>query len=89
MSKNKYDYLKSLNDFELVNIFNRETSHNGWTSERSIYLAALFEAFQLNKISLEKIAKKDENGREIISFRNPVFLTIDNHQKKLVPIIQS
>lgn len=88
MSKNKYDYLKSLSDFELVNIFNRETSHNGWTSERSFYLAALSEALQFKNISLERIIQKEENGRTSLSLRFPVFLKEENSKKTLEPIMQ-
>lgn len=53
MSKEKYNFLKFFDDYHLVNIFNRETSHNGWGSERGRFLIALQEAFEHKAISLE------------------------------------
>lgn len=84
MSKEKYNYLKFLDDYHLVNIFKRETFHNGWGSERGRYLIALQEAFEHKAISLEHIANKNS-----FSLRFPVFLSENDGKKILIPIMKS
>lgn len=81
MSKEKYDYLKSLDDYHLVNIFNQETSHNGWVSERAYFLKALREAFHDKNISLENVLTGGG-----FSLKYPVFLTEIEGKKTLIPI---
>lgn len=90
MSQEKYDYLKSYDDYQLVNIFNRETSHNGWVSERAVFLKALAEALEYRNISLVNVTEKKENG-SLASFhlRYPVFLREENGMKELVQITHS
>lgn len=90
MSKEKYDYLKSLNDYELVNVFNMETSKPGWVSERGRFMVALSDALEYKGISLENIAKRDEKGLiRSVSYRYPVYLWKEESKKVLVPITQS
>ena len=85
MSKQDYDYLKTKSDYELVNSFNRETSHNGWVSERGVFLSCLFDEFKRRDINIQSIEGKLET-RTYHSLKYPVFLDNRNGVKTLVQI---
>lgn len=87
MSKNNYTYLKTLNVFELINIFNKETTQKGWVGERGRFLVALKKAMEHKGISFENIAEKEKYGLESFSLRYPVFLREIDDKKILVPIV--
>lgn len=89
MSKERFDRLKLLNDYELVNIFNYETSHSGWVAERGRFLVALADALEYKGISLENVAKKIGSKIESVSYRYPVYLHKEEGRKVLIPITQS
>ncbi|MCV6628271.1 MAG: hypothetical protein OIF50_00275 [Flavobacteriaceae bacterium] len=73
---------KPKSDYELVNCFNRETSHRGWTGVRGVYILALMEAIRSRNIDVFAIESKDE-----IQLKHPVYLDVSDGEKTLVPIL--
>jgi hypothetical protein len=69
----------------LVNKFNRETSHNGWSGRRGAFLDALFVNFEEREIDLQNIFELT-SGFQSLSLKYPVFLDISNGKKKLFQI---
>ena len=65
---------------QLVEYFNREVGHRGWTSERAAYDAALIDAF-INK-GIDVSAVYDGTS---ISFRQKV--TLDSESQKLIALV--
>ena len=78
-------YFKEKSDFELVNDFNREIYNHGWIQKKPELLIRLWEEFKAREISLEHIEFID-NGQTCYSLKYPVFLTIRDQGKVLVPI---
>ena len=64
---------------ELVNIFNRQVGHRGWSSMRAYHDQALLDEFQRRGIDTAAVA-----GRKTISFAHPVRYDLPNN--KLVVI---
>lgn len=65
-------------DYELVNCFNRETSHRGWASIRGVYLLALIHTIRSRNIDVFAIESKDG-----IQLKHPVFFFMLAMGKKL------
>lgn len=80
---NKYNELKkhfqSMSIYELVNCFNRETSHNGWVSARAYYLRALKQSFIDRDVDINAVATENT-----FSLKYPVFY--EKSESKLIPI---
>src|SRR5690606_21531525 len=66
------DSFRSSSEYELVNCFNIETSHNGWVGRRGSYIIALVQAMQEKKIDVSEITTI-ENGCHAVHLRYPVF----------------
>ncbi|WP_242121575.1 hypothetical protein [Aestuariivivens sediminicola] len=88
LTKQYQDYFKAQSDYELVNNFNRETSHGGWVSQRAIYLRSLFDEFKRRKIDIQAI-EGEEHGLVTHSLKHPVYLVKEDGVKKLVTITQN
>lgn len=65
--------------FELINAFNRETSHQGWVASRGAYLKALCS--ELEKKGVDTSALVTDKGG--FSMAHPVYM---DKRNKLVPI---
>ena len=61
--------LSPLTDYEIIEIFNRETQHNGWGKSRSIFLIALKGQFDDRNIDYSEIGDD-----EALSFKHKVKL---------------
>lgn len=79
------DSFRSSSEYELVNCFNIETSHNGWVGRRGCYIKALVQAMQDKKIDVSEITSV-ENGYHAVHLRYPVFYR--ESDKKVVQIRQ-
>jgi len=81
-------YFSTKTDYELVNIFNIETSHSGWVSQRAIFLSNLFQTFRARHIALDQI-EGDLEGLKTYSLKYPVFLDERDGKKILIQIIKN
>ncbi len=70
--------LSKLDKYQLVNIFNRETSHSGWGGVHGSFLWALRECLVEAGLDISEVADK-----HTFSLKYPVFIDNDN---KLVQI---
>lgn len=71
---------ENLTDYQLVNTFNKETSHNGWVSTRASYLKALYTVFIERDINVTAVY---DNGFKL---GHTVYLSIKQDEKVLIPI---
>lgn len=71
---------ESFTDYQLVNLFNKETAHNGWVSARGAYLKALYSVFIERGINVTSVY---DNGFKL---GHSAYLAIKNEEKVLIPI---
>lgn|SRR5690554_5996501 len=81
----RFQGLLCSSEYDLVNCFNIETSHNGWVGRRGCYIKALVQAMQEKKIDVSEITTV-ENGYHAVHLKYPVFYR--ERDRKVVQIRQ-